>query len=71
MAVGAAPQIESGVHDALTIRAKQRLTNLQRDKKELRRANGNLKLAVIFTQVELDRPLSTARILNELAPGIL
>ena len=51
-------QIETGDRDGITTSELQRLKELERENKELRRANEILKLAsAFFAQAELDRRL--------------
>lgn len=50
-------EVDSGVRDGVTTAEKQRVKELERENKELRRANEILKLAsAFFAQAELDRP---------------
>ena len=66
--VGCAPQtllewikrreIDSGVREGVTTAEAQRVKELEREVKEMRRANEILRLpSVLFTQAELDRRL--------------
>ncbi len=49
-------EIDSGVREGTTTADAQRLKELERENKELRRANGILKVAsAFFAQAELDR----------------
>ena len=51
-------EIDSGVRDGVTTAEAQRVKELEREVKELRRANEILKLAsAFFAQAELDRRL--------------
>ena len=51
-------EVDSGVRDGVTTAEKQRVKELERENKELRRANEILKLAsAFFAQAELDRNL--------------
>ena len=51
-------EVDSGVRDGVTTAEAQRLKDLEREVKELRRANEILKLAsAFFAQAELDRKL--------------
>ncbi len=51
-------EIDTGVRDGLTTAEQQRIKALEREVKELRRANEILKLAsAFFAQAELDRRL--------------
>ena len=51
-------EVDSGVRDGVTTAEKQRVKELERENKELRRANEILKLAsAFFAQAELDRRL--------------
>ncbi len=51
-------EIDTGVRDGLTTAEHQRIKALEREVKELRRANEILKLAsAFFAQAELDRRL--------------
>ena len=51
-------EIDSGVRDGVTTAEAQRVKELERENKELRRANEILKLAsAFFAQAELDRRL--------------
>jgi transposase len=51
-------EIDSGVREGLTTSEAQRVKELERENKELRRANEILKLAsAFFAQAELDRRL--------------
>ena len=53
-------EIDSGVRDGTTTAEKQRVKELERENKELRRANEILKLAsAFFAQAELDRRLKS------------
>ena len=68
--IGCAPQtlhswvqrheIDAGTRDGVTTADKQRVKDLERENKELRRANEILKLAsAFFAQAELDRRLKS------------
>ena len=68
--IGCAPQtllgwvqrheIDAGMRDGVTTADKQRVKDLERENKELRRANEILKLAsAFFAQAELDRRLKS------------
>lgn len=51
-------EIDSGAKDGITTSELQRLKELERENKELRKANQILKLAsAFFAQAELDRRL--------------
>jgi transposase len=53
-------QIDTGARDGITTSELQRLKELERENKELRRANEILKLAsAFFAQAELDRRLKS------------
>lgn len=53
-------QVESGERDGATTSERERLKALEREVKELRRANEILKLAsAFFAQAELDRRLKS------------
>lgn len=53
-------QIDTGIRDGITTSELQRLKELERENKELRRANEILKLAsAFFAQAELDRRLKS------------
>jgi len=53
-------EIDGGARDGVTTAEKQRLKELERENKELRRANEILKLAsAFFAQAELDRRLKS------------
>ena len=53
-------EIDSGVRDGVTTADAQRVKDLEREVKELRRANEILKLAsAFFAQAELDRRLKS------------
>jgi len=53
-------EVDSGVRDGVTTAEKQRVKELERENKELRRANEILKLAsAFFAQAELDRQLKS------------
>ena len=53
-------EIDSGARDGITTSELQRLKELERENKELRRANEILKLAsAFFAQAELDRRLKS------------
>ena len=53
-------QIETGVRDGITTSELQHLKELERENKELRKANEILKLAsAFFAQAELDRRLKS------------
>jgi transposase-like protein len=50
--------VDTGVRDGVTTAEKERVKELEREVKELRRANEILKLAsAFFAQAELDRRL--------------
>jgi transposase-like protein len=50
--------VDAGVRDGVTTAEKERVKELEREVKELRRANEILKLAsAFFAQAELDRRL--------------
>ncbi|MCY1206283.1 hypothetical protein D9M68_238870 [compost metagenome] len=58
-------QVESGERDGVTTSERERLKALEREVKELRRANEILKLAsAFFAQAELDRRLKSWRPLS-------
>ena len=51
-------EVDDGMRDGVTTAEKQRVKELERENKELRRANEILKLAsAFFAQAELDRRL--------------
>lgn len=51
-------EVDSGVRDGITSEERERIQALEREVKELRRANEILKLAsAFFAQAELDRRL--------------
>ena len=51
-------EVDTGVRDGITTAEAQRVKELERENKELRRANEILKLAsAFFAQAELDRKL--------------
>ena len=51
-------EVDTGVRDGVTSAEAQRVKELERENKELRRANEILKLAsAFFAQAELDRRL--------------
>ncbi len=53
-------EVDSGEREGLTTIEKQRVKDLERENKELRRANEILKLAsAFFAQAELDRRLKS------------
>lgn len=53
-------EIDAGTRDGVTSAEKQRVKELERENKELRRANEILKLAsAFFAQAELDRRLKS------------
>ena len=53
-------EVDSGVRDGVTTAEAQRVKELEREVKELRRANEILKLAsAFFAQAELDRRLKS------------
>ena len=53
-------EIDTGMHDGVTRDERERLKVLEREDKELRRANEILKLAsAFFAQAELDRRLKS------------
>ena len=53
-------QIDTGIRDGISTSELQRLKELERENKELRRANEILKLAsAFFAQAELDRRLKS------------
>ena len=53
-------EIDTGLHDGVTGDERERLKALEREVKELRRANEILKLAsAFFAQAELDRRLKS------------
>ena len=53
-------QIDTGARDGITTSELQRLKELERENKELRKANEILKLAsAFFAQAELDRRLKS------------
>jgi transposase-like protein len=53
-------EIDSGLRDGVTSEERERIKALEREVKELRRANEILKLAsAFFAQAELDRRLKS------------
>jgi len=53
-------EVDTGVRDGVTTAETQRVKELERENKELRRANEILKLAsAFFAQAELDRRLKS------------
>ena len=53
-------EVDAGVREGVTISEAQRVKDLEREVKELRRANEILKLAsAFFAQAELDRRLKS------------
>ena len=53
-------QIDTGARDGITTTEREQIKNLERENKELRRANEILKLAsAFFAQAELDRRLKS------------
>ena len=53
-------EVDSGVREGITTSEAQRVKDLERENKELRRANEILKLAsAFFAQAELDRRLKS------------
>ncbi len=53
-------EVDSGAREGVTTAEKQRMKELERENKELRRANEILKLAsAFFAQAELDRRLKS------------
>ena len=53
-------EVDTGVRDGVTTAEAQRVKELEREVKELRRANEILKLAsAFFAQAELDRRLKS------------
>ena len=53
-------EVDSGARDGITTSELQRLKELERENKELRKANEILKLAsAFFAQAELDRRLKS------------
>jgi transposase len=53
-------EVDSGVRDGVTSDERERIKALERENKELRRANEILKLAsAFFAQAELDRKLKS------------
>ena len=53
-------EVDSGARDGVTTNEAQRVKDLEREVKELRRANEILKLAsAFFAQAELDRRLKS------------
>ncbi len=53
-------EIDTGMRDGVTSEERERLKALERENKELRRANEILKLAsAFFAQAELDRRLKS------------
>jgi transposase-like protein len=62
-------EVDSGVREGVTTTEAQRVKDLEREVKELRRANEILKLAsAFFAQAELDRRLKSCG-LHRSAPG--
>ena len=58
--MGARHEIDTGLRDGVTTTEQQRIKELEREVKELRRANEILKLAsAFFAQAELDRRLKS------------
>ena len=56
--MGQALEVDTGVRNGVTSAEAQRVKELERENKELRRANEILKLAsAFFAQAELDRRL--------------
>ena len=52
--------VDTGMRDGVTSEARERIKDLEREVKELRRANEILKLAsAFFAQAELDRKLES------------
>lgn len=61
-------EIDSSVREGITTSEQQRLKELERENKELRKANEILKLArAFFAQAELDRRLKSRAL--DAAPG--
>jgi len=53
-------EVDSGLRDGVTSEERERIKSLEREVKELRRANEILKLAsAFFAQAELDRKLKS------------
>ena len=53
-------QVDTGVRDGITTSEREQLKALERENKELRKANEILKLAsAFFAQAELDRRLKS------------
>jgi len=53
-------EIDTGLRDGITSKERERIKALERENKELRRANEILKLAsAFFAQAELDRKLKS------------
>ena len=53
-------EVDSGLRDGITSEERERIKTLEREVKELRRANEILKLAsAFFAQAELDRKLKS------------
>ena len=53
-------EVDTGLRDGVTSEERERITALERENKELRRANEILKLAsAFFAQAELDRKLKS------------
>ena len=53
-------EVDTGLRSGITTAEAQRVKELEREVKELRRANEILKLAsAFFAQAELDRPLKS------------
>ena len=53
-------EVDAGQRDGLSSSERERLKQLERENKELRRANDNLKAAsAVFAQAELDRRLKS------------
>ena len=58
--MGAKHEIDTGTRDGVTSEERDRIKALEREVKELRRANDILKLAsAFFAQAELDRRLKS------------
>ena len=58
--MGKRHQVDTGAKDGITTSDLQRLKELERENKELRKANEILKLAsAFFAQAELDRRLKS------------
>jgi len=57
-------EVDTGVREGVTTREAERMKDLERENKELRRANEILKLAsAFFAQAELDRRLKVRGVL--------